>query len=114
MRRAAALLSGMGADFRDVDNDGRPDIWHTAVENESFPLFRNVGDGQFVEQTLQAHLAETRTMSGWGNGIFDFDNDGWKDLFVARSNVLDNIAQFSNRQLRGAQYGFPQSWEWQI
>ena len=36
-------------------------------------------------------------MSGWGNGIFDFDNDGWKDLFVARSNVLDNIAQFSNR-----------------
>jgi enediyne biosynthesis protein E4 len=40
----------------------------------------------------------TRAMSGWGNGIFDFDNDGWKDLFVARSNVLDNIAQFSNRR----------------
>jgi hypothetical protein len=35
---------------------------------------------------------------GWGNGIFDFDNDGWKDLFVARSNVLDNIAEFSNRK----------------
>lgn len=31
-------------------------------------------------------------MSGWGNGIVDFDNDGWKDLFVARSNVLDNIS----------------------
>ena len=37
-------------------------------------------------------------MSGWSNGIFDFDNDGWKDLFVARGNVLDNIAQFSNRK----------------
>jgi hypothetical protein len=37
-------------------------------------------------------------MSGWGNGIFDFDNDGWKDLFVARGNVLDNVAQFSNRK----------------
>jgi len=96
--QAGAVISGMGADFKDVDNDGRPDIWHTAVENESFPLFQNVGDGQFVEKTLQAHLAETRTMSGWGNGIFDFDNDGWKDLFVARSNVLDNIAQFSNRR----------------
>jgi enediyne biosynthesis protein E4 len=36
-------------------------------------------------------------MSGWGNGIFDFDNDGWKDLFVARGNVLDNVALFSNR-----------------
>jgi len=96
--QSGSALSGMGVDFRDVDNDGRPDIWHTAVENESFPLFHNVGDGQFVEQTLTAQLAVTRTMSGWGNGIFDFDNDGWKDLFVARSNVLDNIAQFSNRK----------------
>jgi enediyne biosynthesis protein E4 len=96
--QSASVVSGMGADFKDVDNDGRPDIWHTAVENESFPLFINVGNGQFVEKTLQANLASTRAMSGWGNGIVDFDNDGWKDLFVARSNVLDNIAQFSNRR----------------
>lgn len=96
--QSGSSLSGMGVDFKDIDNDGRPDIWHTAVENESFPLFRNVGGGQFVEETLPAQLAVTRTMSGWGNGIFDFDNDGWKDLFVARSNVLDNIAQFANRK----------------
>lgn len=96
--QSGSVLSGMGVDFKDVDNDGRPDIWHTAVENESFPLFHNTGGGQFVEQTLAAQLAVTRAMSGWGNGIFDFDNDGWKDLFVARSNVLDNIAQFSNRR----------------
>jgi hypothetical protein len=96
--QSGSALSGMGVDFKDVDNDGRPDLWHTAVENESFPLFHNIGGGQFVEQTSQAQLAVTRTMSGWGNGIFDFDNDGWKDLFVARSNVLDNIAQFGNRK----------------
>ncbi len=96
--QSGGALSGMGVDFKDVDNDGRPDIWHTAVENESFPLFRNLGGGQFWEQTLPAQLAVTRAMSGWGNGIFDFDNDGWKDLFVARSNVLDNVAQFSNRK----------------
>jgi enediyne biosynthesis protein E4 len=96
--QSGSALSGMGVDFKDVDNDGRPDLWHTAVENESFPLFHNAGGGQFVEQTLSAQLAVTRTMSGWGNGIVDFDNDGWKDLFVARSNVLDNIAQFSNRK----------------
>jgi len=95
--QSGSAISGMGADFKDVFNDGRPDIWHTAVENESFPLFQNMGAGQFVEKTSQTHLAGTRGMSGWGNGIFDFDNDGWKDLFVARSNVLDNIAQFSNR-----------------
>ena len=100
--QSGSALSGMGVDFKDVDNDGRPDLWHTAVENESFPLFHNVGGGQFVEQTLPAQLAVTRSMSGWGNGIFDFDNDGWKDLFVARSNVLDNIAQFSNRKYEEA------------
>lgn len=42
-------------------------------------------------------LGVTRSMSGWSNGIFDFDNDGWKDLFVARGNVLDNVALVSNR-----------------
>ena len=96
--QSGSSISGMGADFKDVDNDGRPDIWHTATENESFPLFQNRGDGQFFERTFQMRLLGTRDMSGWGNGIFDFDNDGWKDLFVARGNVLDNIAEFSNRK----------------
>jgi len=92
------VISGMGADFKDVDNDGRPDIWHTAIEDETFPMFINRGGGQFWERTYQMHLLGTREMSGWGNGIFDFDNDGWKDLFVARGNVLDNIALTSNRK----------------
>ncbi|MGE5645322.1 MAG: CRTAC1 family protein [Acidobacteriota bacterium] len=95
--QAATAISGMGADFRDVDNDGLPDLWHTATENESFPLYLNRGRGQFVEATLSSRLFRTRNMSGWSNGIFDFDNDGWKDLFVARGNVLDNVALFSSR-----------------
>jgi enediyne biosynthesis protein E4 len=85
-------LSGMGSDFRDLDNDGRPDIWHTAVEHETFPIYQNRGDGDFVDISLSSGIGRpTLNMSGWGNGIFDFDNDGWKDLFVARSNVMDNI-----------------------
>jgi hypothetical protein len=87
-------LSGMGSDFRDVNNDGHPDIWHTAVEHEDFPLYLNEGKGQFVDATASSGLGElTNRMTGWGNGIFDFDNDGWKDLFVARSNVMDNIQE---------------------
>jgi len=93
----ANAISGMGADFKDVDNDGRPDLWHTAIENESFPLFQNQGSAGFWESTAKAQLSRTRNMSGWSNGIFDFDNDGWKDLFVARGNVLDNVAMFSSR-----------------
>jgi hypothetical protein len=101
---SGAFISGMGADFKDIDNDGWDDIWHTAIEGESFPLFRNLGGaasgaGQFAEITAAAGLARaTRNMSGWSNGIFDFDNDGWKDLFVVRGNVQDNIAQMSARK----------------
>jgi len=87
-------LSGMGADFRDVDNDGKPDLWHTAVEHETFPLYVNRGKGNFADLTVLSGLAKlTREMSGWGNGFADFDNDGLKDLFVARSNVMDNISE---------------------
>jgi enediyne biosynthesis protein E4 len=86
-----SALSGMGSDFRDVNNDGRPDIWYTAVEHESFPLLINNGHGDFDDLTLASGLQPTAEMSGWGNGIYDFDNDGWKDLFVARANVMDNI-----------------------
>lgn len=88
-----STLSGMGSDFRDVNNDGRPDIWYTAVEHQSFPLLINSGHGDFDDLTWASGLQPTTGMSGWGNGIYDFDNDGWKDLFVARANVLDNISE---------------------
>ena len=62
------------------------------------PLYRNLGQGQFAVKTTAAGLGmDTFEMSGWGNGIADFDNDGWKDLFVARSNVDENKRLFSPR-----------------
>ena len=92
-----AALAGMGAEFKDVNNDGLPDIWHTAIENETFPLFiKRWQRAYFTMRVSKARLANlTRPMSGWSNGVVDLDNDGWKDMVVARSNVLDNIAQIS-------------------
>ncbi len=98
---AGRALSGMGAEFRDVDNDGRPDIWHSAVEHETFPLFMNKANDLFINTTAKSGISKpTWHMSGWSTGSADLDNDGWKDLFVARANVLDNISQLGNREYR--------------
>jgi enediyne biosynthesis protein E4 len=84
-------LSSMGADFRDVDNDGREDIFVSALAKETFPLFRNIGNGRFLDVTRRSLLAKlTMNASGWSTGVFDFNNDGLKDIFVAGGDVQDN------------------------
>ena len=87
-------LSGMGTVFQDYDNDGRPDIVVTELPRELYGLYHNDGRGVFSYQSLETGLgALTSGSSGWGIGLEDFDNDGWKDLFVAQSHVLDNVQQ---------------------
>ncbi len=89
---SGSFISGMGLDFRDFDNDGWPDIALTALNNETFPLFRNTGKATFEDITVPTGMAKiTRPMSSFGAGLYDFDNDGWKDLFITRGHV-DTIA----------------------
>ena len=91
-------VAGMGADFQDIDNDGKPDVFETAMFGEGFPLYRNLGDGQFQDVTGAAGLsALTSGSTAWGVGIFDFDNDGLKDLFTANSDILDNSMELAHR-----------------
>jgi enediyne biosynthesis protein E4 len=91
-------IAGMGADFRDIDNDGKPDIFETAMFREGFPLYRNSGDGQFQDVSSTAGLSVlTSRSTAWGAGIVDFDNDGNKDLFTANSDILDNAMQLAHR-----------------
>jgi hypothetical protein len=81
-------ISGMGSDFRDIDDDGLPDIVFVALAGETFPLFRNTGKGYFDDITARSRLKQSSLpMSGYSPGIFDFDNDGWKDVFVTRGDV---------------------------
>ena len=83
-----SFVSGMGLDFRDYDNDGYPDIAYVALNHQTFPLYHNTGKGDFVEVTTPSGMRDlTYKMSGYGPGFYDFDNDGWKDLFVSKGHV---------------------------
>ena len=94
------MVAGMGADFRDLDNDGLPDIFHTAMYGNTFPIYRNTG-GQFEEMTAVSGItAFSRRMTAWGTGAFDFDNDGLKDLFTAGGAILDNEMEVLHRPTR--------------
>lgn len=91
-------VAGMGVDFRDLDNDGKPDIFQTAMFGDTFPLYRNLGDGQFEDDTGKSGLTVlTSRLTAWGTGMFDFDNDGKKDLFIAGSEILDNSMEIAHR-----------------
>ncbi|MGB7437984.1 MAG: CRTAC1 family protein [Candidatus Acidiferrum sp.] len=82
------FISGMGLDFRDYNNDGYPDIVFVALNDQTFPLFQNKAGKGFEEVTSPSGLRKLSLgMSGYGPGLFDFDNDGWKDLFVSRGHV---------------------------
>ncbi len=87
-------FSGMGVAFEDYDNDGWPDVFIDDLANQKYALFRNV-KGTFQYVSGQSGIARyTMPHSGWGAGLIDYDNDGWKDLFVAQSHVMDNVKYF--------------------
>ncbi len=85
-------LSGMGVVFQDYDNDGKPDVIVTELPREIYGVYHNEGGGSFSYRSLETGLGMLSSgSSGWGVGLEDFDNDGWKDLFVAQGHVLDNV-----------------------
>jgi enediyne biosynthesis protein E4 len=90
------VVSGMGADMNDFDNDGRPDLFYTDLVTETFALFRNIGKGLFQDVSYPSRIAALSVRrSGWSTKFMDWDNDGWKDILVAGSHVLDNVKLYS-------------------
>jgi enediyne biosynthesis protein E4 len=82
----------MGVDFADYNNDGWPDIIVTDLANQRFALYANLKDSSFDYSTPVTGLAGiTLLHSGWGVRFIDYDNDGWKDLFIVQSHVMDTI-----------------------
>src|SRR5258708_4336140 len=79
----------MGLDFRDFDNDCVADIAYVALSKQTFPLLKNMGGREFREVTAESGMrAQSLSMSAFGAAFYDFDNDGWKDMFVTRGDAV--------------------------
>jgi enediyne biosynthesis protein E4 len=87
-----ASFAGMGVDFADYNNDGWPDIIISDLANQKYALYRNAGDGTFDYSTLTTGLGAISLLhSGWGVRFMDYANEGWKDIFLVQSHVMDTI-----------------------
>jgi len=87
--------AGMGTDFGDYDNDGKPDLVVTNFDLETHSVFRNLGGGIFADATAQSGVGPaTLPFVGFGTAWFDADNDGDLDLAIANGHVLDNPGVF--------------------
>ncbi|MFZ0305559.1 MAG: CRTAC1 family protein [Terracidiphilus sp.] len=90
-------VAAMGVDFRDIDNDGRPDLVVTDMIGDSFLLFHNEGKGFFEDRSLSSRITSgSLKLTGWGMGVYDFDNDGWKDIFTSNAQILDNSEEIDH------------------
>ncbi|HEV2232273.1 MAG TPA: CRTAC1 family protein [Terriglobia bacterium] len=87
--------AGMGVDAADYDNDGWPDIVKGNFSDDTKNLYHNNHDGTFTDLTYPAGLGDV----GWlfttfGAKFLDYDNDGWKDIFLANGQVFPQIDKY--------------------
>jgi hypothetical protein len=83
--------AGMGVAAGDYDADGWLDIFKTNFEDDVPDLYHNEGDGTFTFRTFDAKLGFNLKYLGWGGGFFDYDNDGWPDIFIANGHVYPEL-----------------------
>ena len=87
-----AAMAGMGVGVADYDGDGWLDIVRTNFSDQVTTLYQNNGDGTFYDASLQVGLGVNTKYLGFGAGFLDFDNDGWKDIFLANGHVYPVIS----------------------
>ena len=84
--------ASMGIAYGDIAHTGRLDLFNTTFSDDYKPFYRNDGDNNFTDISYRMGIASgTVPFLGWGNGFFDYDNDGWLDLFEANGHVYPEV-----------------------
>lgn len=91
-------MGSMGVGCGDYDNDGLLDFYVTAYQQQYPSLYKNIGGSLFEDVTFSSGAgAGARHTVTWGNDFVDFDNDGYRDLFVALGHLQDNVDLYDKR-----------------
>jgi hypothetical protein len=90
--------AGMGVDAGDYDRSGRPSIIITNFSNQMMSLYHNEGSGLFVDEAPQSTIGRSSLLTlGFGCFFFDYDLDGWPDIFVANGHIESEIERIQKR-----------------
>ena len=95
--------AGMGTDAADYDHSGFPSILVSNFSNQMLALYHNEGNGLFVDEAPHSEIGHLSLLTlGFGCFFFDYDNDGWPDVFVANGHIQRDI-QNVQRQVHYAE-----------
>src|SRR5204863_10200942 len=90
--------AGMGVDAADYDRSGRTSLIITNFANQMISLYHNEGNGLFVDEAPSSEVGRATLVTlGFGCFFFDYDNDGWPDIFVADGHIEDQIEKVQKR-----------------
>lgn len=89
--RDGNLMAGMGVGIGDFNLDGHLDIVKTHFVNQATGVYRNNGQGEFDDVTLQAGLGTEKRFVSWGAGLVDLDNDGYPDIFIVSGTFAPEL-----------------------
>jgi enediyne biosynthesis protein E4 len=90
--------AGMGLDAGDYDRSGYPSVVITNFSNQMLALYHNEHNGLFVDEAPQSDVGHNSLLTlGFGCFFFDYDLDGWLDLYVANGHIEDAIERVQPR-----------------
>jgi enediyne biosynthesis protein E4 len=89
----------MGVTLGDYDHDGKLDLFISNFDDEYNILYHNEGRNSFTDVSFSSKVAQVSLpYVGWGTKFFDYDNDGWADLFVANGHAYPQRGHYRQRE----------------